>query len=334
MRNKLQLMFIFIAASIFVGAVSGQGIGDRNRPSEGGSHLISGKVYQPDGKPAAGVKLSISSPEIPGSTTNTNNDGQFTFSGLPAGNYMITVRANGYQTENESMTIERFAAAGQGYQMTFHLRVLGQTKTIPTARSNARLVGVPKDAVDKFEKGIDKMSKNDAKGAVASFDEAIAAYPQFAAAFYEKGAAYLKLSDPDKATESFVKAISIDNTYLEAKYGYGLAQFQRKNYEVSAAAFNDVLQQKQDMPEAHLNLGISLFYLKNVDAAEAELKKSVSTKGGEDLALAHLYLGQIYAEKKRNADAATELQKYLDLAPKAPNAERIKSAIANLKKQS
>ncbi|MEO8648623.1 MAG: tetratricopeptide repeat protein, partial [Acidobacteriota bacterium] len=250
------------------------------------------------------------------------------------GNYMITVRANGYQTENESMTIERFAAAGQGYQMTFHLRVLGQTKTIPTARSNARLVGVPKDAVDKFEKGIDKMSKNDAKGAVASFDEAIAAYPQFAAAFYEKGAAYLKLSDPDKATESFVKAISIDNTYLEAKYGYGLAQFQRKNYEVSAAAFNDVLQQKQDMPEAHLNLGISLFYLKNVDAAEAELKKSVSTKGGEDLALAHLYLGQIYAEKKRNADAATELQKYLDLAPKAPNAERIKSAIANLKKQS
>ena len=88
------------------------------------------------------------------------------------------------------------------------------------------------------------------------------------------------------------------------------------------------------MAEAHLNLGISLFYLKNADAAEAELKSAVGMKGGEKLALGHLYLGQIYMQKKRNADAITELEKYLELLPKAPNADRIRSAIADLKKQS
>jgi tetratricopeptide (TPR) repeat protein len=79
-------------------------------------------------------------------------------------------------------------------------------------------------------------------------------------------------------------------------------------------------------------LGISLFNLKNIDAAETILKKTVASKGGEGLALAHLYLGQIYAGKKKNAEAINELEKYLELLPKAPNAARIKSAIADLKK--
>ena len=117
------------------------------------------------------------------------------------------------------------------------------------------------------------------------------------------------------------------------KYGYGLAMLDKKNYEVAAAAFNDVLTQKNDFPEAHQNLGVSLFYLKNYDAAEKELKTAVTSKGGEKMGLPHLYLGLIASEKKQNADAIDELQKYLDLVPKAANADKVKSMIADLKKQ-
>jgi tetratricopeptide (TPR) repeat protein len=177
-----------------------------------------------------------------------------------------------------------------------------------------------------------KLAKNDAKGAIGDFDAAITAHPQFALAHYERGAAYLKLADFDKATESFVKAITIKPDYVEAKYGYGLAQFNKKAYEVSSAVFDDVLKQKK-MPEAHMYLGMSLYHLKNVDAAEAHLKAAV-VKDGENVALAHRYLGGIYAQKKRNAEAAAELQKYLELAPKAPDADKLKTTIENLKKQS
>ena len=137
----------------------------------------------------------------------------------------------------------------------------------------------------------------------------------------------------DKALEAFVKAISISPDYFEAKFSVGYTQYLKKNYEVAAAVFDDVLKQKPDMAEAQMYLGISLFNLKNVDAAETILKKTVAAKGGERLALAHLYLGQIYVQKKKNAEAVSELEKYLELLPKAPNAERIKSAIADLKKQ-
>jgi len=336
MRSRKYFVLALVIVAVFgVADTFGQGIGDRNRASAtggGGSHNIRGKVFLPNGKPAVGVKVSMSGSDFTSGNTTTDMDGAFTFGSIPGGNYQIVVRAEGYQTESESLTIERFAQAGQGYQMTLHLRLPGQAKA--EGRSvNPRLAGVPKDAAAKFEKGIEKMAKKDPKGALLHFDEAITAYPRFAAAHYEKGAAFLKLGDADKATESFVNAISIKQDYLEAKYGYALAQFQKKNYEVAAAAFGDVVQQKKDMAEAYLNLGISLFYLKNA-GAETALKTAVATKGGENLALAHLYLGQIFMQKKKNAEAAAELQKYVELAPKAPNVEKIKTTIADLKKQS
>ncbi|HEV8593260.1 MAG TPA: tetratricopeptide repeat protein, partial [Pyrinomonadaceae bacterium] len=199
--------------------------------------------------------------------------------------------------------------------------------------ANPLLKGVPKDAVSKYDKAIEKIEKKDYKAAQMLLDEAIVAHPNFAAAYYEKGSAYLKDNDPDKALESFVKAIQIKPDYVEAKYSVGYTQYLKKNYEVAAAVFDDVLKQKA-MPEAHMYNGISLLMLKNADAAEAQLKKAIAAKDGEGVALAHRYLGGIYVQKKRNAEAAAELQKYLDLAPKTPDAARIKTTIEDLKKQS
>ena len=53
--------------------------------------------------------------------------------------------------------------------------------------------------------------------------------------------------------------------------------------------------------------------------------------GGENLALAHKYLGGLYMSVQKNQQAADELEKYLKLDPKAPDAERIKGTIKDLR---
>jgi tetratricopeptide (TPR) repeat protein len=300
-----------------------QGIGDRNRPQGLSNYRITGKVVLPDGTPGKDLTVNIVGTETPASTVRTNTDGEFEFSGLGNGNYTVSIRVDGFKPESEVVNMEG-AAAGQSFTVRFYLKV--------AASANPLMKGVPKDAISKYEKGMDKATKDDWKGAISDFDAAITAYPNFAAAYYEKGASQLKSNDWDGALDSFVKAIQIKPDYVEAKYGYGYAEFQKKNYEVASAAFNDVLQQRKDMAEAHMNLGISLFYLKNVDSAETELKSALGSPGGDKLALAHLYLGQIYAQKKQNADAVKELEKYLEILPKAPNADKIKQAIEQLKK--
>jgi tetratricopeptide (TPR) repeat protein len=325
MRSALFFRLSFVAMLV-VTATShsfAQGIGDRNRPVGEGNFRISGKVYLPDGRPAANVSVNVVGTNTTSSNIRTNDAGEFEVSGLGNGNYTVSIQLAGYRNESELVNINA-GGAGQAYPVIFHLK--------PAAEANPLLKGIPKDALAKYQKGLDKATKDDAKGSIVDFDAAIAAYPNFAAAYYEKGAALLKTNDLDNAMAAFVKAIEIKPDYTEAKYGYGLVMFQKKDYTVSAAAFNDVLQQRKDMAEAHLNLGISLFYLKNVDAAENELKTAIATKGGEKFALAHLYLGQIYSQKKRNPEAVTELEKYLEMVPKAPNADRIKQAIDQLKK--
>jgi len=316
-------LFIGVVVSVCVSIATGQGIGDRNRPQGLSNYRITGKVILPDGTPGKNITVNIVGTETPASTVRTNSDGTFEFSGLGNGNYTVSIRAAGFRPESESISMEG-SAAGQSYPVVFYLKV--------AASANPLMKDVPKDALSKYEKGMEKATKEDWKGATTDFESAIAAYPNFAAAYYEKGASQLKTNDWDGALESFVKAIQLRPEYVEAKYGYAYAEFQKKNYEVAAAAFNDVLQQKKDMPEAHMNLGISLFYLKNVDGAETELKAAVGSPGGEKLPLAHLYLGQVYSQKKQNSDAIRELEKYLELLPKAPNADRIRQAIDQLKK--
>jgi len=330
MRRKLQLMFIFMCLGAL--GVHGQGIGDRNRSGDSeGRFTITGRVYMPDGRPAANVKVDIDNTDG-AKTYFTNLDGTFQTGSIKAGNYTVSVSMPGLPTERESITIDRGSPSGQSYNVALFLRHEGQKKG-DFYSNNPLFREVPKPALEKFKKGVEKLEKNDSKGAVVLFDEALAAYPNFAPAYHQKGTAYLKSNELDKALEAFVKAVSINPDYFEAKFSVGYVQYLKKNYEVAAAVFDDVLKQKADMPEAQMYLGISLFNLKNVDAAETVLKKTVADKAGERLALAHLYLGQIYAQKKKTAEAVSELEKYLELLPKAPNAEKIKAAIADLKKQ-
>lgn len=312
-----------------------QGYGDRNKPIEGGSYGVQGKVILPSGQPAVGVKVNLSGSDFTSGATQSDNDGNFRFSGLPAGNYYIAVKGGtAYEPENEPLIIDRISPQGQTFNLVIYLRAPGTKKSSENKSANNPLIAnVPKDALKKYQSAAESVQKNDLKAAVAALDEAIAIYPNFALAYNEKGLLLVKQNELDKALEAYVKAIQIKPDYFDAKFNFGYALLNKKQYEQTEMVFRDLIKQKNDVPSAHLYRGIALIGLKKIDEAEASLKQAISLKGGENLALAHRYLGGIYMQKKRNADAAAELQKYLDLAPKAADADKIKTMIADLKKQ-
>jgi Flp pilus assembly protein TadD len=334
MKSKLKLMFCFVClAGLYAGFVHAQGIGDRNRPAGRGTYKIVGKVYLPDGRPAPEVEVRADGAEMnSGSSTRTGIDGEFAISGLSSGNYTVIVNQKGYQTETESVTIAEGMIGGSTYQLAFNLRLPGQKKG-DIYSMNPLFKDVPKTAIEKFKKGADKMRANDAKGAIPFLEAAVVEHPAFAAAYYELGVAYLKTNDLDNALASFVKAIQSKPDYTEAKYFVGYTQYLKNNLEVAAAVFDDVLKIKET-PDAHYYLGLSLAKLHNADAAIPHLKAAIAKKDDETTALAHRFLGAIYMQKKQNAEAAAELQRYLDLVPKAPDADKLKMTIADLKKGS
>ncbi len=61
------------------------------------SGSLKGTVVDPNGAPVLNAQLAISSPAAGETQTTTNEDGQFSFSGLVAGEYALTARADGFQ---------------------------------------------------------------------------------------------------------------------------------------------------------------------------------------------------------------------------------------------
>jgi Tfp pilus assembly protein PilF len=316
-----------------VAGVNAQGFGDRNQANNGpdaGRYGIQGKVVMPDGTPAKFVKVSYSSTTSSSGSIQTDDQGSFRFSNLPSGNYTVFVKVEGLPAATESLVISREGVAGQADTVVLYLRNDGQKKG--DFSSSPMFKDVPKDAYAKYQKAGEK-SASDPKAALLLLDEAIAAYPQFAMAHYEKGVLYQQQNDLDNAMVAFQKAIAAKPDFIEAKMNYGLTLLSMKNFELAAATFQDVMKQRNDIPSAYSNFGIAMLGMNRNDIAEKAFKYALSLKGGENLAAAHKYLGGIYMQKNQNAAAVTELQKYLELMPKATDADKVKATIEELKKK-
>ena len=66
-------------------------------------------------------------------------------------------------------------------------------------------------------------------------------------------------------------------------------------------------------------------------AARQRTFESAIRNGGEKLALAHKYLGGVYWKNNDNKRAADELEKYVTLAPQAPDVQKVRETIKELR---
>jgi len=106
----------------------------------------------------------------------------------------------------------------------------------------------------------------------------------------------------------------------------------QKKLDGAEAHLREAIKLKSAGPTAHYYLGLTLIKFRAYDEAQKELELAISN-GGENLAQAHKYLGGVYMSTHKNKEAADELEKYLKLEPKAPDAEKIKASIKDLRRQ-
>jgi tetratricopeptide (TPR) repeat protein len=114
-----------------------------------------------------------------------------------------------------------------------------------------------------------------------------------------------------------------------AHLNLGIARYNQKKFPEAETQLREAARLANTDAVAHYYLGMTLISVKNYAEAEKELELAVNS-GGDNYALAHKYLGGLYMGSK-NPKAADELEKYLKLDPKAPDAERIKGTIKELR---
>ncbi|MCA1619033.1 MAG: tetratricopeptide repeat protein [Acidobacteria bacterium] len=199
--------------------------------------------------------------------------------------------------------------------------------------ANPALAGVPRSALDLFVRAQEAARKGDTARAESLLDEAIAQHPQFGLAQNELGLVHMRAGRLDKALEAYAAAAKALPDDASVQLNYGTALTQKKDFAEAEKRLRRALKKLDKSAAGHMYLGVALIGLKNIDEAERELQQAAKL-GGDQMGAAHKYLGGIYWARRDYKKAADELETYLKLSPKAPDAEQVRATIKDLRGKS
>ncbi|HMH43345.1 MAG TPA: tetratricopeptide repeat protein [Pyrinomonadaceae bacterium] len=336
-ESVVLLMLLCLPAGVVA-----QGSG-RESTGTGGNHVIQGKIFFPSGRRAEGniqVKLqSFGAGEV---STIADSSGSFTFTSLAPGNYTVVINAGDeYEIANEGVTIDsdlNISRSGislnsgtRRYTVMVTLQVKASNHTKASV-VNATLAEVPPEARASYEKALQLAKSGESARAIENLKTALSLYPKFPLALNELGVQYLKIGQANNAVEPLRSATLLSPDAATPKLNLGIALLETQRYNESETQLRNALRITAT-PTSHMYLGLTLSHLQNNAEAEKELKAAIETSG-DQLTIAHYYLGGLYWKMDDYHRAVDELETYLRLTPDAPDAERVRGTIKQLRSKS
>lgn len=325
-------------------SVSAAGQSGEDPTGTGGRHSIQGRLVFPSGRRAdVRLKVRLQSPNSPDLTVYTDLNGAFSFRSLQSGTYTVTIEGGkDFENFTESIYIEPdIQSMMRGVTATpvsrpYTVQVYLQPKGPDSDRSksgvvNAALANVPKAALDLYNKALDLARNKDTwNQAIDQLKGAISLYPGFGLAYSEMGVLYLRLNQQDKALEALRSALKLVPNDYATLLTYGMILYDRQQFPAAEEQFRKAIEKNHLSPSGHLYLAMTLLKRHAYEEAEKEFRDALQF-GGEDVAIAHYYLGGIYWNRKEYKQAAEELDTYLKLVPNAPDSERLRATIKDLR---
>ena len=339
-RSTDRFMFIILGLLLLPVVVNAQGSG-KQVTGTGGNHIIQGYVFFPSGRRAEGtIIVKLESLQYASLDVIPDSSGAFSFSNLAPGSYTVIVNAgDDYDVSREAVYIDtdlnlsrqgaRVPATTRRYTVMVHLSLKMKGSTKP-AVVDAALAAVPEKARKLYEKGVEQARADDASRAAESLKEAITLYPNFPLALNELGVQYLKLREVNKAVEVLRESVKLKSDSFASRLNLGIALLEAKQFGEAEEQLHEALKRNTNSATAHMYLGISLLRLNRFEEAEKELLVATEANAAQ-LGMANYYLGGLYWRKHDYPRAVEQLEKYLQLTPTAPDADRVRSTIKDLR---
>jgi tetratricopeptide (TPR) repeat protein len=305
----------------------------------GGSNTIQGRIYYPGGRRLdRHVKVRLRSVHGGEQFTLTDDNGNFAFRRLRGGTYYITVEA-GEEYEPVTETIDiiepglRRRDEWRGQTVTIQINLQPRRRpAAPIGTVDASLASVPEEALKFYRKAIELARGGDRERAVEELKRALSIDPDFMLAHNELGAQYLKLGQFERAAAEFRAALKLAPEAFAPRLNYGIALLRLKDLAGAATELELALQKNSSSAAANMYLGEALIRMGRYDQAEKYLRRAIDLNEAE-AAESYRYLGALYIERQQDDLAANALDRYLRLAPKAKDADKIRQMIKQLRKQ-
>lgn len=180
-------------------------------------------------------------------------------------------------------------------------------------------------AVVAYNEGAALANDNKLPEAIAKIEEAVTAKPDLTAGYEALAKLYLRTKNYDKAIDRANKALEID-TDNQDMFGVLADSYLAKGDKVKSAEYRKKLPADAS---SMFNEAARLINSGKDGEAEPLLKSAIAAN--DKFAQAYYELGMIYVRTQKNADAKTNLQKYLELEPNGKDAATAKEMLNYVK---
>lgn len=195
-----------------------------------------------------------------------------------------------------------------------------------------RELSIPERAAKAFEKGIDRLSKNDPAGSLVHFQRATSEFPNFYEAYHATGVAQMSLGHDEEAQQAFQKSIDASGGhYAEPYFGLSALLCNQQKFTESEPIIRKALELAPGFGPGHFILAWTLFGLNRLDEAET-IAHEASIRDPK-FALAHLLLANIYNRRSDYSEVVAELDAFLRLDPHGPLSDQVREVQESAKRK-
>jgi len=199
-----------------------------------------------------------------------------------------------------------------------------QTRTVVSVRE----LSIPPKAHRAFQKGIERLARDDAAGSLPHFPRAVAEFATYYEAYFEIGTADLRLSRNADAELALRKSIELSGgQYAEPLFALGAVLEKDDRFSESESVIRDALNLDPTSWAGHYCLGWALFSLNRFQEAEKSVREALRWKS--DSPEAYLLLGEIHQHQHEYAALLKDLDEYLKLAPNSPSDAKVRALREN-----
>ena len=276
-----------------------------------GMGRVAGKVTNEQGEPLQNVVVKLELPGAGGTEVKTNKKGDWALGGIAQGVWQIDFVLDGYEPRRISIRIQE----------------LSRIPPIEIA-----LTALPPDPneVIKVELtqaaellGQEKFAEARAiyEGILAKYPKAYQVEPLIARTYYGE-------QQFDKAIEHLRSAVEHDPSNVEAKVLLGNILIEQGRDDEGRQVLASVDDNAVKDPITFVNVGIGLFNQGKTAEAEVYFDKAIALF--PDRGEAYYYRALVKLGKDDRAGAKADLERFLQLAPEAPEAEMARKALKQL----
>lgn len=258
----------------------------------------------------------------------TDDEGHFTFSGLPGNLYHVVIEEEGYMPVNEAVAVDPDTAPMRMVNIYLVPRTVSKPESSRVAGENPYLTNeaeygklYPHAAVKEFKEGVKADQKQRIDEAILHYEKAVELAPKFYLARNNLGTLYLGKSEYDSARKQFESVLELNPNDGSAYFNLGNVHLLQNQLVEAERCIEQGLSKLPSSAFGHFLRGSLYMRSGDTQRAESSLRRALELE--PRMAQAHLALVNLFIQEQRKGDAVAELKVFLkdfpdhSFAPKA-----------------